>query len=184
MICNKCGNAVEHNAHYCEKCGNQVRREPVRTDLSQVKLREENYFLGTLGALLGGAAGVLIFYQWYMFFSTQFLAPLPGALLGALTAGGYWWLGRQLKVVGTAVAVVLTLVAGWLANHIFWVLVVYTNGISGIIPFWDVFTNLTRFTDAGDITLEAYLMGLTSIYFGALTAVAITVAAYRNLAGD
>ena len=54
MICNKCGTAVDHDAYYCEKCGQQVRKETVQIDKSQLTgmaLWEENYFLGTLGAL-------------------------------------------------------------------------------------------------------------------------------------
>jgi len=109
MICNKCGNAVEHDVYFCEKCGNRVRKETVQIDKSQLKgmaLWEENYLFGTVGALLGSAAGVLIYYQWYMFFSYQFLLPVPGLLMGLLTAGGYWWLGKRLKAVGTVISAV------------------------------------------------------------------------------
>lgn len=187
MICNKCGNAVEHNAYFCEKCGNKVRKEPVQIDKSQLKgmaLWEENYIFGVLGALLGSVAGVFIFYQWYMLFSTQFLAPVPGIVLGALTAGGYWWLGKRLKRVGTVISVVLVLLAGWLANHIFWALVVYSHGISGFYSYLNVFCNLGRYLDAGDINLASYVMGLISIYFGALVGVAVTAGAYHTIVKD
>lgn len=184
MICNKCGNAVEHNAYFCDKCGNQVRKETVPIDKSQLKgmaLWEENYLFGTLGALLGSAAGVLIFIQWYRIFGTQFLAPVPGLILGLLTAGGYWWLAKRIKGVGTAICTGLVLLAGWTANHYFWALVVYSHGISGKFTYLNVFFNLGRYLDAGDIGLPAYIMGLISIYFGALVGVAVIRAAHKTI---
>lgn len=183
MICNKCGNAVEHDVYFCEKCGNRVRKEKVEIDRSQLKgmaLWEENPIFGTVGALLGSVAGVAIFYQWFMFFGTQFLAPIPGGVMGALIACGYWWLGKRLRGVGTVISVVLVLLSGWLANHIFWTMVIFSNGISGFYDYWNVFLNLGRYIDAGDISLVYYIMGMLSIYFGAFVAVAISVGAYRT----
>lgn len=187
MICSKCGNAVDHEAYFCENCGKQVRKEAVRIDKSQLTgmaLWEENYIFGTMAALLGSAAGVAIFYQWYMIFGTQFLAPVPGFVLGGLTAGGYWWLGKRLKGVGTAICTALVLAAGWLANHIFWALVVYTNGIYAVRTFWEVLWNMGTYFDTGYLDMPSYVMGLVGIYFGALVAVAVLAGAYRTVAKD
>lgn len=187
MICNKCGNAVDHNAYFCEKCGNHVRKKAVPVDKSQLRgmaLWEENYLFGVLGALLGSAAGVLIFNQWYMFFSTQFLAPVPGFALGALTAGGYWWLGKRIRGVGTAISVIFVLASGWLSNHFFWALVAHTNGLGIYRTYWEVFLNLGRYFDNGSLNLASYVMGMISIYFGALTGVGIVWAVHKTVVKD
>lgn len=187
MICNQCGNAVEHDVYFCEKCGNQVRKEKVQIDKTQLKgmdLWEENYLFGAVAALLGSAAGVLIFYQWYMFLGTQFLAPVPGLALGLLTAGGYWWQGKRLKAVGTAISTALVLVAGWLANHIFWVLVIYTNGAYERYTYWEIFQNPWTYFDTGYVNLAEYVLGVISIYFGALVGVAVLSAFYKTRVKD
>lgn len=184
MICNKCGTAVEHNAYFCDKCGNRVRKEVRTIDKSQLKgmaLWEENYLFGTLGAILGSAVGFAIFYQWFMFFSTQFLVPIPGMIMGCLTAGAYWWLGKRLKGVGTVICLVLTACFGWIANHYFWAMVVYTNGLSGAAAFETVFVQLAPYWDAGHISLIEYVLGLISIYFGCFLGVAGTAAAYKTI---
>lgn len=178
---------MEHDVYFCEKCGNRVRKERVEIDRSQLKgmaLWEENPIFGTVGALLGSVAGVVIFYQWFMFFGTQFLAPVPGGVLGALTACGYWWLGKRLRGVGTAVSVILVLLSGWLANHIFWTMVVYSNGISGMFSYWEAFMILGRYMDTGDISPFYYIMGMISIYFGAFVGVAVSVGIYRTVDKD
>ena len=187
MICKKCGNAVEHDAFFCEKCGTQVRKEAVSVDKSQLKgmaLWEENYIFGTVGALLGAAAGIVIFYQWFMFFGTQFLAPIPGAALGGLIVSGYWWLGKRVRGVGTALCAVLAVLSGWVANHIFWAMVVYTHGAGGMRTYWSVFFDLGRYIDYGFLELGAYVMGLVSIYFGTLIGVSATVGLHRTLVKD
>lgn len=187
MICNKCGNAVEHNAYFCDKCGNQVRKETVQMDKSQLKgmaLWEENYLFGSVGALLGGVAGIVIYYQWFMFFTTQFLVPIPGAIMGGLIVGGYWWLGKRIRGVGTAICAALALVAGWLANHIFWAMVVYTNGAIETRTYWSVFFELGWYMEHGLLELGYYVMGLISTYFGALIGVSATVGLHRTLVKD
>ena len=127
MTCPKCGEVLAEGATTCSFCGeavNPTQTQPTNPENpvtpAPEEEKEENVVRGAIGALigalLGGAAIVLLYYMGYV-------AALGGLLLAFCALKGYELLGGKLSTKGIIISLVFILIMPAIAYFLYETLV-------------------------------------------------------------
>lgn len=117
MNCNNCGSPLEYGKTHCQFCGfDNNKNTPV---MANPEIIQENYVLGTIGALVGALLGgglILLLGQ------LGFIAGVAGLALSYCTLKGYKLLGKGMGIYGIILTAILALAVPYFANRLDWAL--------------------------------------------------------------
>ena len=164
MVCPNCGNSIDDNTKFCNYCGTKLREDPITpTNTSDVKeVKNENVFLGILGALLGSIAGVVIIV---LLSQVGFIASVAGLVMAICTLKLYEKFAGTLSKKGIIICIVIMVLMTVLAENIAFTLQVLreVKTYGGSVKFFDVFFNLYKYMGEGVLNTSTYVTNLLMV---------------------
>ena len=170
MFCPYCGNNCE-GSKFCSKCGanlgsttnnNVTVNVQVNKPVSNIEPKNENVFLGILGALLGSIAGVVIIV---LLSQVGFIASVAGLVMAICTLKLYEKFAGTLSKKGIIICIVIMVLMTVLAENIAFTLQVLreVKTYGGSVKFFDVFFNLYKYMGEGVLNTSTYVTNLLMV---------------------
>lgn len=188
--CQSCGNVDEECNYYlfnnsflylCPTCARDLenRLADRKRELSR---QSSNLFLGIVGALIGGAIGILIHC---LIYNVGFIMFFSGMIIGALALVGYEKLGGTLDKKGTIALIILVPILLYLANHFAWTSSIYFQLYKDAgWSFSEVFNDLLRILKYHDVTASYIKELLIVLIIGMITSISSIISKHKISQGD
>ena len=154
---NKAIDCYEINGNHRFLCNDCVANMEMQFQQHQQNMvnKESDIVKGTIGAVLGSIAGVIL---WILIYKAGYIAAIAGFVIALGALKGYEKLGKNLNKKGVISSIIVIVIMVWLANRISCALDVYDGlSIYGNYSFMDCFTNLIDILDYVDAKGDYYL---------------------------
>lgn len=164
MICPKCGANIPDSVSSCSYCGNKIERVVVESTVNNNirEVKNENVLFGTLGALIGSVAGVVIIV---LLSQVGFIASLAGLAMGICTFKLYEKFAGTISKKGVIICIVIMVLMTVLAENIAFSIKVINElsekGYNG--DFFDIFFNLYKYMSEGYFNVGTYVINLLMV---------------------
>lgn len=120
-------------------------------------MSNENKVLGTIGAVIGAALGIVV---WCLIGKLGYISWLGGLAISFFTLGGYWLLAKDVSRFGLILSIGLMIVSVYVATRLNWAISLQEaiNGELGYdLSLWEGFEQCMEWVKLLEVTGKFYI---------------------------